>query len=90
MDLQEQFKVIFYSFIYGMFFITTLRLFKFIHLRNKIVNFFIELIFCLLHSSLFYFLLYNINKGILNYYIVIFLIIGAYFCKLFYFNDKKY
>jgi len=89
MELQEQFKVIFYSFIYGMFFITTLRVFKHIMIKNKFIKFFLELIFCLLHSSLFYYLLYNINRGILNYYIIIFLIIGAYFCKLFYFNDKK-
>lgn len=89
MELEEQFKVVFYSFLYGMFFITTLKTLKFVKINNKIIKFIIELMFCLLHSSLFYYLLYNINKGILNYYIIIFLIVGAYFCKLFYFGDKK-
>lgn len=89
MELENQFKVIFYSFIYGMFFLVTLRLMKLIKTRKKILKIIIEFFFCFIHVIIFYFLLYRINYGSLNYYMIIFLIFGGLFCQLLYFKDNN-
>lgn len=89
MNLESQFKVIFYSFIYGMFFVSTFKAFKMIKFKKKFMKILLELLFCLFHVNIFYALLYKIDYGILNYYIVIFLIIGGFFCQLLYFEDKN-
>lgn len=89
MNLEDQFKVIFYSFIYGMFFITTLKILKLFKFSKKTVKIISEFLFCVLHIIIFYYLLYKIDYGILNYYIVIFLLLGGLFCQLLYFKDKK-
>lgn len=90
MGLENQFKVIFYSFIYGMFFLVTLRLMKLIKIRKKILKIIIEFFFCFIHVIIFYFLLYKINYGSLNYYMIIFLILGGLFCQLLYFKDNNH
>lgn len=90
MELVEQFKVIFYSFIYGMFFLSTYKILKRFKFKNNVLKIIIEFLFCIGHVSLFYFFLYKINSGILTFYIIIFLIIGSIFCHLLYFSDKKY
>ncbi|HIU40514.1 MAG TPA: hypothetical protein IAB68_04360 [Candidatus Aphodocola excrementigallinarum] len=89
MNLDEQFRVIFYSFIYGMFFLFTFKLFRLIKIKKLFYKFVLELIFFMLHVTLFYFLLYKINGGMLSSYIIIFLILGCISCHLLYFNDKK-
>ena len=38
MKLENQFKVIFYSFIYGMFFVATFKLFKLLKIKNRILK----------------------------------------------------
>ena len=45
MNLELQFKVIFYSFIYGMFFFFTLKLLKLIKFKKNKYRFFVELLF---------------------------------------------
>lgn len=87
MILGLQIKIIFYSFIYGIFFYISLRLFKKITFKNKILKYFMQFIFCILNIFLFYFLLYKINYGILNYYELIFFFVGMFFCQSFYFNN---
>ena len=89
MGLENQFKVIFYSFIYGMFFLVTLRLMKLIKIRKKILKIIIEFFFCFIHVIIFYFLLYKINYGSLNYYMIIFLIFVCLFFQLLYFKDNN-
>lgn len=89
MNLEEQFKVIFYSFIYGMFFLATFKMLKKFDLKKIIPRFFFELLFMLAHVCLFYYLLYKINGGMFSMYVVIFFIIGIIFCRFLYFGDKK-
>lgn len=90
MSLENQFKVIFYSFIYGMLFLSTYKILKRLKFKKNILKIIMEFLFCILHAILFYFLLYKINNGMLSFYILIFLILGGLFCQLLYFNDKKY
>ena len=89
MILEEQIKIIFLSFIYGILFYSGYKLLKHIKIKKRITRYVIELIFCVMNSLLFYYLIYKINGGILSYYIFIFVIIGNLFCHLLYFNEKK-
>lgn len=90
MDLSLQFKSIFYSFIYGMFFLYTYKLFKHFRIGNKVIKIILEFFFCFIHSILFYFFLYKINNGILSFYLALFLVLGMILCKIFYFNDENH
>lgn len=72
-----------------MFFIATLKILKTINFKKKIMKVLCELLFCFFHVVIFYLLLYKIDYGILNYYIVLFLIIGGLFCQLLYFLGKN-
>lgn len=89
MNLESQFKVIFFSFIYGMFFVSTYKAFVIFKIRKWFNKFILSLLFCLFHLFLFYFLLYKIDNGVLNMYVFIFLFLGGMFCKLLYFKDKN-
>ena len=86
MSLEEQFKVIFYSFIYGMFYYATFKFLKKICFKKRIFKFLVQFLFSILHVILFYFLLFLINGGIINYYNLIFLVIGMFFCHFLYFK----
>lgn len=90
MNLEEQFKVILYSFSYGMILFFMYKLFKMIIFKKKLLKYIYQLIFCTLNVVLFYFLLYKINNGILNFYIFLFLLLGVFFCKVFYFDKEKH
>lgn len=90
MNLEEQFKVILYSFSYGMILFFMYKLFKMIIFKKKLLKYISQLIFCTLNVVLFYFLLYKINNGILNFYIFLFLLLGVFFCKVFYFDKEKH
>ena len=76
MTLEEQFKVLFYSFIYGMFFLSSLRIFNLIKVKKRVVKFMLEMLFVLSHIIIFYLLLYKINYGSLSFYIFLSFIIG--------------
>lgn len=89
MNLEEQFKVIFYAFIYGMLFVSTYKLLKKLKFKRIVFKLISEFLFCNIHLLIFYFFLYKINSGILNMYVFIFLVLGGMFCKVFYFGDKK-
>jgi len=89
MILDEQIRVMFYSFIYGMFYLTSYKFFKKFKIKKMLVTIILNTIFCFSHVSLFYYLLYLINKGILSIYIMIFFILGIFICHLLYFNDKN-
>ena len=89
MTLEEQFKVLFYSFIYGMFFLSSLSLFNLIKIKKKIVKFMLEILFVLSHVIIFYLLLYKINYGVLSFYIFLSFIFGILFCKVLYFSNTK-
>ena len=72
MSLEEQFRVIFYSFAYGMFFLSTVKLIKCIKVKKTLSRFLMELLFMIFHVILFYFLLYKINGGIISFYVGLF------------------
>lgn len=89
MDLERQFKVIFYAFSYGILFISTYRFLRLIIFKKLFFKYLTEFFFCITHLIVFYFFLYKINNGIINMYVPLFLILGGIFCKVFYFSDKN-
>lgn len=90
MNLQEQFKVIFYSITYGMFFLASYILFRKLQLKKKIFKILLEFIFCIFHIILFYYLLYKINFGVITVYAILFLFVGGFFCHLLYFKNERH
>lgn len=89
MTLEIQFKVLMYSFIYGMFICASIKFNKRINIKNKLLKYAFNFFYCILLASLFYFLLYKINYGELNYYMFVLLCLGYMFCHFVYFKDKK-
>ena len=85
MNLEEQIKVLFFSFVYGMFLFYTIKLLKKVKITNIVNNILVNIFFFTCHAVMFYFLLYKINGGILSFYIAISLLLGTIFCKVFYF-----
>lgn len=88
MNLEEQIKVLFFSFMYGMFLFYTIKLLKKVKTKKIIRNILINILFFICHAVLFYLFLYKINGGITSFYIVISLLLGVIFCKVFYFDDN--
>ena len=91
MILEEQIKIIFISFIYGILFYSGYKKLKQLKIKKRVIRYVLEFIFCMLNSFFFFFFItYKINGGILSYYMIIFVIIGILFCHLLYFDDKKH
>lgn len=90
MILEEQIKIIFISFIYGILFYSGYKKLKQLKIKKRVIRYVLEFIFCMLNSFFFFFITYKINGGILSYYMIIFVIIGILFCHLLYFDDKKH
>lgn len=80
MTLLVQIKVILYTFMYSL-----ISYYFYYKIKNIVVKF-IYLPFC---TSIYYYLLYKINGGIINVYTLFFVIIGLLFCKVFYFDKKN-
>ena len=87
-ELETQFKLVIVSVGFSFVFSNVYALIN-IALRNsKIIRFVIEVVFFLFVTSLYYCLIYVINKGILNIYMFISLIFGWFLYIRFY--DKHF
>ena len=77
MDLEIQIQSIFFSFVYGMF---SSLLFNVLHKAlyscNRIIRLISNFIFILFIFSLYFYLLYLINCGVVHIYFVILFILG--------------
>ena len=84
MNIEKQILCILFSFIYGIIFNYIYRLFyKYLYnvrTRYKITN---NLLFNIDFILIYFTLIKEINKGIINYYFIIFIILG------FIFSNKK-
>ena len=87
MILSDQIKVLFYAFIYGMFLMSTLKLYKKIKFKKYVFKVLSEFLFCVFNVCCFYYLLYKINNGVLSIYIFVMLFLGVIFCKVLYFRE---
>ncbi len=83
MELEVQFQVFFMTILFGMYLLSFWQLLnKFF--QNKIIRFFFELPFFILNALLYYFLLFKLNGGIFNIYLILAVFIGFFIHQKFY------
>lgn len=78
-ELSIQLKMIVFSFCYGIFFYIVLRFIKPLIYNKKL--FFVIFLFGILNGVLYFFLLKNINEGILNINLLFLFLFGFLMCK---------
>lgn len=77
MILKIQFLTLGYSFIYGIFFSFLLTInYNFIYKSNKIAQWLITILFILINTLFYFFILKKINNGIIHPYFLFVFILG--------------
>lgn len=87
-ELEVQFKLVIISVFYSMIFTNLYTFFDIALRKSKIFRFLIINGYFLFATSLYYFLIYIINRGILNVYLPISLVLGYYLHMRYY--DKYF
>lgn len=77
-SLDIQFKMIIFSFCYGVIYFLELKCLKKLLYKKYIIS----ILFGLMNGVLYFFLLKIINYGILNINLLIYFVIGFYVCKV--------
>ena len=89
MILKVQILTLFYSFLYGIFFGSTLNInYKIIKNTSKLYIIIIHFLFVLFHILTYFFLLQKVNNGIFHPYALLALILGVLVEHLLYINIK--
>ena len=84
MELEVQFQVLFMSILFGMYLLSFWQLLNRIFYKKTILRFFFELPFFTINFLLYYFLLFKLNNGVFNIYLLLGLFIGFYIHQKFY------
>lgn len=83
-ELEVQFQVFFMSIIFGMYLLSSWQFLNRLFYNKIIIRFFFELPFFVLNFSMYYFLLFLLNGGVFNIYIILALLIGFFIHQKFY------
>jgi len=78
MNLYTQINTLLFSFIFGIYFSLILDIFKKVLLKNKVLQFIISLVLCLVNSIIYFIILLNLNNAILHPYYIILFLLGFY------------
>lgn len=78
MELEVQFQIFFMSILFGMYLLSFWQFLNRIFLNKIIIRFFFELLFFVINFLFYYYLLFKLNGGIFNIYLLLGLFIG--FC----------
>ena len=84
MELEVQFQVFFMTILFGMYILSFWQLLNKVFQKKIILRFFFELPFFILNALFYYFLLFKLNGGIFNIYLILALFIGFYIHQKFY------
>ena len=84
MELEVQFQVFFMTILFGMYLLSFWQFLNRIFYKKIIIRFFFELPFFIFNFLFYYFLLFKLNGGIFNIYILLALILGFYLHQKFY------
>lgn len=87
-ELETQFQIVISSIVFGMVFTNLYTFFDIILGKSKVIRAIIELCFFLVSGVLYYYLIFVINKGVLNIYMPICLLMGYIVYKRYY--DKYF
>lgn len=86
MSLSQQFQIIIFSFLFGIFFLASYQLFNTIlyKLRGSLLRFVLEMIFFGILVVIYFFIIFFINDARLSIYLPIFIFFGALFYHKFF------
>ena len=84
MELEVQFQVFFMTILFGMYLLSFYQFFNKLFLKNTAIRFFFELPFFTINSLLYYFILFKLNGGIFNIYLILAILTGFYIHQKFY------
>lgn len=84
MDLEVQFQVFFMSILFGMYLLSSWQLLNRIFLQSHIIRFVFELVFFIANFLFYYFLLFLLNGGIFNIFLLLGVSIGFAIHQKFY------
>ena len=89
MSLFIQFKMIFITFIYGLFFYFSFNVSKKVLIHSKkLMKIILNTLFMIDHALIYFILIKSINNSVLHIYLFIFFILGIFFYD-YYFTQKK-
>ena len=81
MDLKVQIFSFIFSFIYGLFLFYMFKLFhRSLFMKKKLLRFMYNLFFCIILSSLYFLIIYNINGGVIHLYFFLLISFGFLLC----------
>jgi len=84
MELEVQFQIFFMSILFGMYLLSSWQFLNRVFLRKIIIRFFFELLFFIFNFLFYYFLLFKLNGGLFNIYLLLGLFIGFFIHQKFY------
>lgn len=84
MQLEVQFQIFFMSILFGMYLLLFWQLFNRLFLKAKLLRFPFETLFFTINFLFFYFLLFKLNGGVFNIYLIFGLFIGFFLHQKFY------
>ena len=84
MELEVQFQTFFMSILFGMYLLSSWQFLDKVFKKRKIIRFFFELPFFILNFLFYYFILFKLNGGLFNIYIILAFLIGFYIHQKFY------
>lgn len=87
-ELETQFLIVLSSVGFSWFFTGVYYLLDSLLRNSKVFRFFVELLFFSLVAILYYLLVYKVNNGLLNVYMIVSLMLGYYLYVKFY--DKHF
>ena len=84
MELEVQFQIFFMSILFGMYLLSFWQFLNRLFKNKIIIRFFFELLFFIFNFLFFYFLLFKLNGGVFNIYLIFGLLIGCLIHQKFY------
>ena len=84
MELEVQFQIFFMSILFGMYLLSSWQFLNRLFLHKTIIRFFFELPFFVINFTFYYFLLFKLNGGLFNIYLLLGLLIGFFIHQKFY------
>ena len=84
MELEVQFQIFFMTILFGMYLLSFWQLLNRIFLNKIIIRFFFELPFFIFNFLFYYFLLFQLNGGLFNIFLLLGLFIGFFIHQKFY------
>ena len=84
MELEVQFQIFFMSILFGMYLLFSWQFLNRLFYKKIITRFFFELLFFIFNFILYFFILFKLNGGVFNLYLLLGLVTGLLIYQKFY------